>query len=135
MFFKQCWLFGVDGQALKCRSFPGPRPAILCCRVFHPPSSPLPLRLLPLPIASPTLDLLLGYTLPPTSTSRLSPIYVFAEADSKTKRLPTQSPVLSPSCLIPFPVYSIPFTRFDAVAFATPYTMHALMPPRRKSVE
>ena len=82
-----------------------------------------------------------------------------AAADSKAKRLPAQSPILPPSRLIPSSVYSIPLTllpprsvpphslpcppehglttsicRFDTLAFTTPCTTHALMPPRRDSV-
>ncbi|KAJ7880147.1 hypothetical protein B0H13DRAFT_2542414 [Mycena leptocephala] len=46
--------------------------------------------------------------------------------------------MLSASRLIPSSIYSIPLTlpppRFDALAFAMPYTTHALTPPRRDFV-
>ncbi|KAJ7874865.1 hypothetical protein B0H13DRAFT_2551351 [Mycena leptocephala] len=91
------------------------------CRTFRPPSPPLPLCC----------------THRPHST-----LYRYLKTkphhDSKTKRLPAQSPVLSASRLIPSSVHSIPLTlpppRFDALAFAMPYTTHALMPPRRDFV-
>ncbi|KAJ7711676.1 hypothetical protein B0H16DRAFT_1815991 [Mycena metata] len=104
-------------------------------RPFHSPSPPLPLHLLPLPVASPTLRYYATLNrYPPTSTSRLSPTRAYLPKG--TQRLsacpPSHGGLATSSLLVFLPSHlALPLPRFDALAFATPSTTYAPTLSRR----